>query len=318
MKRLMGLILSAALLVGLLAGCAGTPAGNNGTSTPDASGDTQEAAWPRIYVDNTGAEVVVEKQPERVAMTHFSVIEPFYALGVAPAAAFDNGLIDSTPILEPLRNTGIIELGYPVNLELLASVEPDLIIITTHADNVKLRDELEKIAPVIQPCWTEDYTLDDNLREYAKIVGKEAEAEKLIENKYAKLAEAREQLASVEDTVMIMGLYEKSVSIYGLPVNAPLYAENGLGLNAPEDLPDIWWEQSSLEALAVFNPDHIFIRATQEQFDQGIAAMSDSSVWNALTAVKNGQVYPLDETMFISGPLGVHLLADFVVEKLLK
>ena len=341
MKRLMGLLLTATLLTGLLAGCAGTPAGNSNTntpestpaatatstpestptatSTPEASDDAEEAAWPRTYVDATGAEVVIEKQPERVALGHFGIIESFYALGIVPVAAFNNGVIEESPVLGALLDVDIIELGFPMNLESLLEAEPDLIIVYGDA-NAEIRESLEKISTVVQPNYPDGYNANniEKLREHAKIVGKEEEAEKLIAEIEAKLTEGREKLASVEDTVMLIGLSEKAVSIYGPLAPTPFYGEDGLGLNAPEGLPNIWWEQSSLEALTVLNPDHIFIRATQEQYDKEIASMSDSSVWNSLTAVKNGQVYRLEEALFSSGPLGVTLFVDYAVEKLAK
>ena len=206
-----------------------------------------------------------------------------------------------------------------MNLESLLEAEPDLIIVYGDA-NAEIRESLEKISTVVQPNYPDGYNANniEKLREHAKIVGKEEEAEKLIAEIEAKLTEGREKLASVEDTVMLIGLYEKAVSIYGPLAPTPFYGEDGLGLNTPEGLPNIWWEQSSLEALTVLNPDHIFIRATQEQYDKEIASMSDSSVWNSLTAVKNGQVYRLEEALFSSGPLGVTLFVDYAVEKLAK
>lgn len=328
MKRLIGFLLSLALITGALAGCADTTGeSNTGASgestsaitepgTPDASGDL-EAVWPRTYVDATGAKVVIEKQPERIALTHFNAFESFYALGVTPVAVITaESFIGRMSTLESLLDAGIVDLGNPLNLEKLVEAQPDLIIDT--GNQSEIREELEKIAPVVVPAIAFADDPDGALREYAKILGKEAEAEQFIEKKQANLAEARGKLAAIDETAMIIDSNGKTISIYGLAVSTPFYTEDGLHLKAPEGLPNVWYEESSLEALAGFNPDHIFVRSEQEEYDQAIAELSKSLVWNSLTAVKNGQVYRLEESLFVSGPLGVQQLADYVIERLLK
>ncbi len=102
MKRLMGLIVSLTLLIGILAGCAGTPAENTTTpeSTPSAAdrrATPDEAAWPRMIADAAGHEVVLEKQPVRITLLHTYYMEHFFLLGTPPTASAIGNALGQTP-----------------------------------------------------------------------------------------------------------------------------------------------------------------------------------------------------------------------------
>lgn len=335
MKKLMGLLLTAALLTGLLAGCAGTPAENSSTSTPESTpattqtstlepSESEEAAFPRTYVDATGAEIVIEKQPERIAVLHFSSIEVLYALGITPVAAVGAEASNANIALEPLSDAGIIDLGAfaSPSLEKLVEAELDLIIAISSSHG-EIWAELEKIAPVVEiKNYGTGVDIRASLREYGELTGREEEAENLIEQQNIKFAEAHEKLALLDETIVTLyGFADgKTGGAYGWQTQnvAVFYdTEFGLGLKAPEKLSDDY-AQLDLEGLAEINPDHIFIQATQEEYDQRITELAKSTVWNSLNAAKNEQVYRIESAMTAAGPLGNLLLADYMVETLLN
>ena len=300
------------------AGNSNTPSETVTTPTPEVATDA-EAAWPRTYVDATGKEVVIDKQPERIAVLHYVDIERFYALGIPPiASVFSDYAIQNSLTLAPMRDTGIIDLGSIAepSMETLIEAEPDLIIAwERHRD---LREEMEKIAPVIEISYPEPYNENHYIREFGKLIGAEEDAENLIIERNAKIAEVRTQLGELEETVIFMGVYGGEISGVDGKESTRFYStdEEGLGLKAPENLPEPW-SQISLEGVAELDPDHIFIIDTaEEDFALVIAEFETSKVWNSLTAVKNNQVYPVDESTYRAGVLGMYLLADEVLEKM--
>lgn len=328
MKKLTGLLLAAILLIGVLSGCAETPAENSGTSIPETTPEISDAStpelsesektvWPKTYVDAAGIEVVIEKKPERVAVLHFIDMEKLYALGVTPVASALVDRINRMQTLKPLWNADIIDLGNPKtpNLEALVEAEPDLII--SYSFNSEMRDELSRIAPVVEIS----NRLENRLQELGEMLGMEDAAERLVEERSTKLAAGRDQLASLDETVAFLYGYTwngKTVGLTGRDdSDGTIFysAESGLGLKAPEKTPDKY-EEVSLEGLAELNPDHIFIRGTQEEYEQAIGELSSFSVWNSLSAVKNSQVYWLEESLFTAGPIGVHQFVDYVVKQL--
>lgn len=323
MKRLMGLLLSAALITGLLAGCAGTHSRNNGTSTPENSSavsDTstpepaksEEAGFPRTYTDARGKEVTIEKKPERIAVTTWMVTEKLLAIDVPPVAA---DTIETMSVWasmkEYLEKYQVEDLGTEVNIEKLLEVKPDLILATTANENIY--DQLEAIAPVI--VFDIDLMFGDwqvSTREVAKVVGEEAAAEDFISDLMAEITQAKGKILIDGKSVAFLRLWSKTIYSMGVATCAAYYDEtNGLGLEIPQG----WPEEIgglSLEALTDINPDYIFISSSEDE--AYLEELGKNSVWNSLTAVKEDHVYSID----LSGLSGGSLAAKYGIQIVLE
>ncbi len=332
MKRLMGLTLSVALLTGILAGCAGTPAENSSTSTPESSSavsdkstpeasDTEAAAWPRTYVDALGREIVLEKKPERVALLFFRNFEHMFLLDEAPVAATEVDMLDEWASLKPYKAKYDIEdvgsMGGP-NIEKLVEIEPDLIIMFSGSYE-QYGEEMEKIAPVV--------TVDSNennwqgaLREYGEILGKEEKAEAEIARIETLIKDSRALLEEYKHkTFGVIMLGEKQY--WAFTTQFIFNQENGLGLNPPENYVDMSTkgEEITLEGLASMNIDYIFtadIGGSAAALAGYLENLESNSVWNSLDAVKNGHLYALDSSISAGGPLGIELGIETILTAL--
>lgn len=325
MKKLLGLILSVALMMGALAGCAGTPAENSGTSTPpvsdagttDASDKTAEAEWPHTYTDARGKEITLEKKPERIAVTTWLVTENLMALDTPPVASDTVTIMSEwASMKEYFEKYEVENLGdnqQEINLEKLADVAPDLILATTA--NEKVYEQLEKIAPVIvfdSGVLFEDW--QNSIREIAKVVGEETAAEGFIENTMEQVAQARAKVSSLGKTVGFIRVLQKGV--YSLSVDQlSMYydPEKGLGLTIPEG----WAEETgeiSLEVFSEMNPDYLFVSGGEDQ--AYMDELNKNSVWSALTAVKEGHVYAIDLSGLTGGPLATKYGVQTVLDAL--
>jgi iron complex transport system substrate-binding protein len=314
MKRFIVLLLSIALLTGVPAGCSGTSAGNNGTSTPESTpattdtstpepSESEEAAWPRTYTDSRGKEVTIEAKPQRIVSGSFSVTNALLALEVPIAhAAFDES-ISQWVTWKPYFDANTIEyIGEEkaVDFEKLIALEPDLIITSTSID-ISVTEQYEKIAPMV----AFDYSLlagdwKTAIREIGKVIGEEQAAENIIQESLEEAKQAREAFKNIEGTVGFTRAVQKS--LFALPASELSFyydAEEGLGLTVPDN----WFEtqgKTSLESFAEINPDYLFISVE----DQGyMEELENNSVWNSLTAVKEGRVYPIDLSELASNPL---------------
>jgi iron complex transport system substrate-binding protein len=316
MKRLIGLLLSIALLAGLLAGCAGAPAESNDTSTPgatDTNGATAQAAWPRTYTDDLGHDVVIEKQPERVAVLHFGYMEWTSVLGVTPIASTEaTATIDEWSTLQTLKNKQVADLGESPNLEKLLELSPDLIIMSSyfHAD---MYDDLQKIAPTLAVKAPESGEWYDELREWAKVLGKEEEAERIITELYARMEKVKEQLSDYRDYTFLQisatdaKTFGFSSAIYGILCD-------DLGLKKPEGTPD-GWEMGTMESLAALDPDYLLIANCYDEF---LDESASSSVWNTLKAVKGEHLVYLPIEALTGGPLGIGVILDTLENSVIK
>lgn len=338
MKRVLGLIVSLALLTGILAGCAGTPAENSGTSTPTATGtstpeasnDPEEAVWPRTYADALGREVVIEKQPEKiVSLEHVVVPDALLALGVIPAGATRaDSTVNAFEAYHSYLGTQTVddigEWATP-NLEKILEIEPDLIVAFTGDSHEGLMDQLAAISPVVYInaglAVEGDETISGReyaLQEVGKLIGKEMQAEAFISELNEKIENGRQQLAEVMDgkTVVICASDGKTFTLYGRHI-AATNESNGLGLQVPEGYPaEGTYSALDLEGLSVLNPDYLFaFNITAEELYE---ANKSSAVWNSLEAVKNEHVYALPLGLFsrnapISTSYGIDVLLDILL-----
>ena len=129
----------------------------------------QDAAYPRKVTDSLGREVTFEKRPERIALdTNRYALDELLLLGVAPMfyqVSESEELAGWTQ--EKLEELGIDLVNYngqpyptPPNLEQLASLRPDLIIMLAYreggrAEEYELYDLYQEIAPVFFVEYTD-------------------------------------------------------------------------------------------------------------------------------------------------------------------
>ncbi|MGN7471453.1 AraC family transcriptional regulator [Brevibacillus sp. SAFN-007a] len=307
----------------LLSACSGP--GNGGAVNSNPPQSTQQATeasatanaqqtkqqWPRTYVDATGKEVVIAKQPQRVAVTHFGMMEYFFALETPPiASTLAERMLGSFETLKPYAKTATVkdigEVTTP-NLELMTELEPDLIVAFSGTHN-DVYEDLRHISTVAMINNTEERTWAETLREYAKLVGKEQLAEDYITKLEALMAEARGKLAAKKDkTVTFLRASGDGSTFYVLDDNDVSYAfdeKSGLGLKPPGPY-KLEGDVVSLEGVTVLDPDYIFLVDYLDNMDTTLAELNKSKVWQSLKAVKANQVYPLDVSISTKGPLAV-------------
>ncbi len=318
MKRLMGLFLSAALLTGLFAGCAGTPANETNTSRPPVSNTStpepsqnKESAWPRTIKDAAGYEVVLEAKPERVTMLHTYPLEFLLALGIKPTATARANLLGEVADLSQselyspyVDGLDMMDLGsaLEINLEAVLESNPDVIItFAGHRGVDAIHDQLVAAAPVIYIDYTA--TWQDQLAFCAQIFGKEDEVDGIVADIEGEIADANKTLEKhSERTLAFFRTDGKGFIALG---GAAYY--NTFKITKPDGFSA---ETISLEAVADMDPYYIVFQHNYKSSVAFVESMKSSSVWNSLDAVKDGRVYYFDEEMNTFGPLTMRLAAE--------
>jgi iron complex transport system substrate-binding protein len=319
----MGVLVSMALLAGFLAGCA-EPANNNTgtpestpaeteTSAPQISGNG-EAAFPFTYTDARGKEITIEKKPERIAVTTWMITEKLLALDTPPVAADTIETMSAWASMKGyLEKYRIEDLGTEVNIEKLLEARPDLILAT--AANENIYDQLEAISPVI--VFDVELMFGDwqtSLQEVAKVVSEEDAAEAFINTLMERIVQARDNLSADGKTVGFLRLWSKTVYSMGISACAAYYdRDNGLGLGIPEGWPEEIGELS-LEALTETDPDYIFVSSIEDE--AYMEELGGNSVWNSLTAVREGHVYTIDLSALSGGALAAQYGVSVVYDAL--
>ncbi|MDS0527397.1 ABC transporter substrate-binding protein [Clostridium sp. SHJSY1] len=320
MKKRIGLLLVLTIFMGVMAGCgkSSDSKSENTTSKEESSSKEGNTAYPRTYKDATGNEVVIKEEPKKIAVGYLPYWEFLLALGQPPVAAV--AAENYTKTWDPFKNydtKSVIDLGEKdINLEKLAEVQPDLILVPASDTGI---ENLKKIAPVI--VLDEKVRMDwrYGIKEIGKIINKTQVAEEKVNEIEKKISDARVKLQEKykNETVAVISLMKKNG--YYCAKRPDFFDPNtGLGLNAPEGYPsENKYEQISMEALSKMNPDHIFLAV----FDgsEGLADdLKNDPVWKSLKAVKENKVHTLDGAAHATSILATEYAVNAIVDDLLN
>ncbi|MBD2848578.1 ABC transporter substrate-binding protein [Paenibacillus sp. IB182496] len=331
---LAGLLLAGVMLVLAACGNAGNGERNGETPTNEAIGQGtteaatggEEADFPRTITDAEG-EVVIEAQPERVAVVHWGYIDPSLIFDM-PQTAFALPFTERQSALQgeeyqPYvegREVTYVGENQQVNMEALLAFDPDLIIGGSSV-NAEIAAELRKIATTViideaqTDVWTDWPAL---VTVFGELLGQEEAASAYIADFDSRVEAAREALAGVEGTVAFTQVREDTVWLQGIQYTGLYY--DRLGLTPPDDAVMAEGGQLSLEGLSTLGPDHLFL-GYFNKLDTSLAAFTDTwtgtEVWKSLPAVQDGHVYDIDGSLALGyGPIGQSYGIRTVVEAL--
>ncbi|MDY7043508.1 iron-siderophore ABC transporter substrate-binding protein [Virgibacillus sp. M23] len=324
MQKMKGLLFLI-ILVGILAGCNKTPTENNNGSVSEVESETEvnidETEWPRTFKDASGKEIIMEKKPEKLATLWYFYPEILVALGEPPTASTEKEYLSSLSYLKgKLDSTEELGDKLSPNIEKILSTEPDYIIATEH--HKEIHDSLEKIAPVITLNSNDIYEdWQYGLRTVAEIIGKEDEAEKVIDHMMKAIEMGREALKAIEgeSVAFIVSWDGKTFNVLG--EENPVYTlafdkSRGLGLTPDKTFKGTNNEFITFEGISTIQADHIFLIGDITKEDKLMNELEQSNVWNNLNAVKKSNVYLMDTSAITGGPLAIEYALQNIINSL--
>ncbi|KJK60027.1 ABC transporter substrate-binding protein [Saccharothrix sp. ST-888] len=320
LRRLPAAVLTVALSTTLLAAC-----GSNGPEdTKSASAGSSQAAgessaaFPRSVKHAMGT-AQIKSRPKRVVVLDSGELDDVTLLDITPVGAvaphlkteggfpaYLKGKVDGTKDVGPM--------GEP-NLELIASLKPDL-ILTSKVRHEKVYDKLDAIAPTVL-AETTGQPWKENLALYAQALGKEAEAKKALADYQARAAKLGEELKAKYNGTMptasvvrfVAGptrLYQKA-SFSGVVLN-----DIGLRRPASQDVDKAMLDVSP-EQLNQADADLVFVTTSDDPSKTKESEMQQTSVWQGLTAVRNNKVFTVPDETWMSG-IGVQAADEMLAD----
>src|SRR5690554_3843057 len=183
------------------------------------------------------------------------------------------------------------------NLEEIAAMHPDLLLVSRDSDWLSAADELG--IPILHFEGETPEGLKDAVALLGAALGPDAayRAEQFAEFYDEVLGSIREQTATIEDrtTVYFSGTNPLRVASGGMYQTAMVEAAGGVSVS--KDSPGAGWQDVNLEQVYNWNPEVIFVptygRATVEAF-------TDDPQWAPVQALTNGRVIQLPQ---LTGPL---------------
>ena len=314
MKRLKSLMLLGVTIatLGLVTGCSGN-SNNEGS---------KDEAQTRI-VQSVKGEVEIPADPKRIVDISGSS-EELALLGHTPVgtANVDSYETDKVPsyVQDKLGDAKVVghSMMDTMDIEAILAAEPDLIIMAPRQE--KIYDQLKEIAPVVM---LEDRSNDweAKLKDVAALFGQEEEAQKWLDNYYAKAEEIGKEIKEANGDQTYLTVLASSGQFM-------VFTEGGIGTVLKEDMklpqPANMPKQDSItlptvtmEGLTEIDADHIIVIATESDK----ADLKASTVWPQIRAVKEGNVTILDASPYFSqayNPIGRELLLQSIKDEVVK
>jgi len=245
----------------------------------------EEKAYPLTIEDFANRTITLEKEPQRVVSLAPSITEDLYYLGLLDRLVGVSGFEDWPPAVRNITSVG--GYGAYANLEIIASLEPDLIV----ADDAVFYKEgflenLEKIAPVIivNPRLDE---IPKAIELLGRVFNREDRAKEVIEDFNARVNAMRELTKD-----------RPRVRVFYVVWNDPLITAGGDtfisdvitvagGINVFNDTSG--WPQVSVEEVLVRDPEVILLTP-----HSGLSLEEAYRLFAGTSAVRNGRVHVIE------------------------
>jgi iron complex transport system substrate-binding protein len=305
------------IMVLFVAACGNTENSDSGKEATEKNAEKSE-----ITLEDAMGEVVIPANPERIIAPYLE--DSLVALGVKPAAQWSIG----DTVLDYLQAdlSEVPKIGWDMPLEQAINNDPDLIIFSSpSAVQNGQYEEYKKIAPTY--VFKDEVYADwrAQLTQMGEILNKQKEAEAALAEYEATVLDAKTKVQEAIDEETAAIMWVMGEQIYLLENNRfsakVLYGD--LGIKQPAFIENLGpagaaWDPLTLEKLPEIKADHIFLvgKKGEAAFD----ILAKSSIWNGLDAVKNGQVYEMNDPSFwtINGLIASEMTVQEVVNALTK
>lgn len=321
--RRAALIPAAAVTGALLLSACGSDSGDDAGGAEKAG----SASKTRQLTDAQGRKVEVPGDPKKVVALSEPTLDAALALGVEPvgttAGRGQKGV--SAYLADKAAKSQVVASVAEADMEKLAALQPDLILLDETTGAKKTVDKLQEIAPTVVTAklnedWKKAFT------DTADALNKKSDAEKWLADFDAQVADTKKKLGdNAGKSVSVIRWQDGAPSVVGKGAGHVGSTLKALGMDRPEDQQGASTGHSepvSLEKLATIDGDWLFLGALGSEDDSRKAYEEARKVTNfeKLKAEKADHVVVIDGSAWNSagGPLAARTVLDDIKGALAK
>ncbi|MEX1057796.1 MAG: iron-siderophore ABC transporter substrate-binding protein [Natronospirillum sp.] len=275
-----------------------------------------------VTVEHAMGSTDLLETPTRIVTLYQGATDAAVALGITPV-----GVVESwaeKPMYHYLRDEldGVAQVGLETqpNLEEIARLNPDL-IIGAKMRHEKVYNQLSQIAPTVMHETV--FMFKETLDLIAEATDHESEAAQWHNDWDTKIADFQSQVSDQADLnwpqeVALLNFRNDHARIYYSSFAGNIL--NELGFERPDAHKEDAWgvKLTSKESIPSMNADVFFIFMNEDDNTvlENYAAWTGHPLWNTLDAVKNDQVYRVNETDWNlgGGPIAAERMVESVIE----
>lgn len=279
---------------------------------------TEETAGSRTFTDGMGIEVEVPSDPQNILASYLE--DYLVVLDVTPVAQWS--VNDGASVQDYLQEDleGLPTVPYDLPFEVVAEYDPDLMLIRDPIDE-GMHEQYSQITPtyVLNSSPTD---WNETLLEIGEVLGKENEAQTVLNDYEEKAESAAVQLSDVAagESAAAIWLVDTNFFIVNESRSSGAVLYGDLGLEVPDLVSrlsgDADWAATSLEELAQLDADHLFLINS----DGADSEILQDRLWQNIPAVQEGNIYEFGpETAWLYyGPVASGQILDHVVESIVE
>lgn len=260
------------------------------TTILPATTTTDDDGYP-VTVAAANGDVTIEERPQAIISLSPTATEMLFALGAGDqVVAVDDQ--SNYPEQAPITDLS----GFTPNVEAIAALEPDLVVISFDPGDLVASLEALGIPVLLQPAAA---SLDDTYAQIEQLgvaTGHVGDAAELVARMQSDIDEI---VASVTPLAAPLTYYHELDPTFFTVTSATfigqVYALLGLeNIADPADTDGYGYPQLSAEYIVDQDPDLVFLADTK-CCGQSPETVAQRPGWSELTAVKTGAVVPLDD-----------------------
>ncbi|KWX01855.1 ABC-type transporter [Carbonactinospora thermoautotrophica] len=299
----------ACLAAVLLTACSGS--GGSGQAAQDAG-----PGFP-VTVKHAMGETTIPKRPQRVVVLDTPEMDAVTLLGIEPvgAAVVDPATGQFPAYLKDkmARTEKVGSLDEP-SVEKIAALKPDL-ILSSKVRHEQIYAQLSKIAPTVF-AETPGAPWKDNLKLYAKALGKEQEAAQALARYQERARELGEAIKAKHGgqapTVSVVRFVDGPTRFYQKKnFSGTVLSDVGVRRPPLQDKDDFSLDVGP-ELADQADADYVFVMAYGDPSKTQKQAFQASPLWQRMNAVKNNRVFEVEDEVWMLGigVQGAHLILD--------
>jgi iron complex transport system substrate-binding protein len=261
-------------------------------------GAEEKTGTSRVVIDETGRQITIPAQVNRIVTLAPNLTETVYALGLDDKLVGDTNLCDKPPAAKLKPHVG--GLAEP-SLEAIVALRPDLVLATTSINWAQTVDALARLGI---PVYTSDpqtvLQMVDSVQHMADVMGAHEHGAKLV-------AELRQRLDAIHARLADQPVEHVLFVIWDDPlvtIGQNTFIEDALRWAGGESvvLSQQKWPQLSMEEVLRLQPEFIIFTAHEEGSKQQLEELRRRPGWRDLDAVEMGHVIDVSEESLRPSP----------------
>ncbi|WP_228040042.1 ABC transporter substrate-binding protein [Nodosilinea sp. LEGE 07088] len=297
----------------LIASCAGQSSSLQPSPPPVLSPQENYRRTVAHAMGNTA----VPSQPQRVVVLTNEATDMVLALGLTPVGAVKSwsGEPYYDYLADAMAEVPVVGDELQPSLEQIVALQPDL-ILGSQVRQGQIYGQLSVIAPTVF-SETIGESWQDNLRLYGQALNRDAEAEKLLADWDARVAQLRQQFTEQDIQVSLVRFLPGAARVY-LSDSFPGQIVQEVGLQRPPSQGEEGFAQEvSFEQIPQMEADALFyFTYTGENDGQAPSTVTNPwlshPLWQQLAVVQTGNAHAVSDAVWTTagGIQAAHLLLD--------